>query len=237
MITGAYILITLGGILYLAGWVMLMVTAFRMGIGWGLVVLFLAWLVIPLVIFLIKYWAEARPGFLVMLAGLIAGGLGGFVLVGAVATSAMAEYENLETEPFETTQPRVIEQPVEAGAPTELDEAGTAFDDSEWQTSPTPAVDEAAEQAEEADEQPARPPLAGTTEIGSRVNWRPLTNRAELPGFVGELIELRLKEGELLRVTLTEVDRDTIHVNQRVGGGSMSYPVPMELIEEIHVTR
>jgi hypothetical protein len=236
MITGAYILITLGGVLYLAGWVMLIVTAFRMGIGWGLVVLFLAWLVIPLVIFLVKYWAEARSGFLVMLAGLITAGLGGFVLVGSVATSAMAEFENLEVEPFETTQPMVIEESGGAEAPSAVDESGTPFDDPEWPTR-SPVAEEAAEITEEVEPTPTRPPLQGTAGLGSRLNWRPLTNTTDLPGYVGELIELRLQEGEVIRVTLVAVERDVLHVNQRVGGGSMSYAVPMELIKEIHVAK
>ena len=50
-------------------------------------------------------------------------------------------------------------------------------------------------------------------------------------------VELRLQEGEVIRVTLVAVERDVLHVNQRVGGGSMSYAVPMELINEIHVAK
>jgi hypothetical protein len=236
MITGAYILITLAAILYLVGWVMLIVTAFRMSIGWGLVVLFLSWLLIPLVIFLVKYWADAKVGFFVMLSGIMAGGLGGFILVGSVATSAMAEFENLELEPFETTQPMVIEDSADTGRPTESGESPSAFDDPQWPT-PSPGVDRDSELDEYADEEAQRPPLAGTAGLGNRINWRLLMNRAELSGFVGELIELRLKDGEALRVTLTAIEGDVLKVNQRVGGGSMSYAVPAELIDEIYVGR
>jgi hypothetical protein len=234
MITGAYILIALGAILYLAGWVMLIVTAFRMGIGWGLAVLFLAWLVIPLVIFLVKYWAEAKSGFLIMLAGLITAGLGGFVLVGSVATSTMSEFDELEMEPFETTRPAPIGESAETGTPTVPGEEGSGFEDPDWATS-SEEGDESGALAEELEEEDARPPLEGTTGLGDRINWQPLTNHAELPAYVGELIELRLKDEEVLRVTLTGVERDVLHVIQRVGGGSMSYRVPTSLIQQIYV--
>ena len=51
------------------------------------------------------------------------------------------------------------------------------------------------------------------------------------------LTALSLKDGEVLRVTLSAVADDALHVNQRVGGGSMSYSVRRELIDQVHIQR
>jgi hypothetical protein len=42
VITGAYLLLAIGGILALGGWVMLLVLGFKKSIGWGLTILFLS---------------------------------------------------------------------------------------------------------------------------------------------------------------------------------------------------
>ena len=235
MVTGAYLLITLGGILYLAGWVMLIVTAFRISTGWGLVILFLSWLLIPLVIFLIMNWAEARSGFLIMLAGMIAGGLGGFVLVGSVATSAMAEFDSFDMAPSETTGPMVFGESEESETPSPSLDQGAEYEDYQWPT-PSPVV----EQIEEVDQ--PEPDISsrtyvGQTGMGNRIKWVQLANVEDLAGHLGELIELRLKDGEVLRVTLTAVTGDTLQVSQRVGGGRMGYSVQKDLIDEIYVMR
>jgi hypothetical protein len=234
MITGAYLLLVIGGILYLCGWVMLLVLGFKKGIGWGLVMLFLSWLVIPLIVFLVKFWDEAKTGFLIMVAGAVLSGLGGFILVGSVATSAIAEVESFDMtrpEPAETVPDEPYESIAQPTVPMATEEE--AAPDLEPAAEPEPELmDDPVDDLES--EEP--PPLEGTV-FGDRVEWQPLPNLATLGAYEGELIELRMKDGTHLRVTLEAIEGNILRVNQRMGGGSLAYPVKMELVDDIYVMK
>lgn len=226
MVTGAYLLLAIGGILYLCGWVMLMVLAFKKSLGWGLVILLLSWLIVPLIVFLIKYWDEARIGFMIMVGGLVVSGVGGFILVGSVATSAMAEFES-----FDLPQPEVAQQPVDEPPPAYLREPTEAEVESAPPEEP-PTDEEPVVSPDEED----RPPPAGTV-LGERVEWQPLANMSDLGAFKGELIELRMTDGTQLRVTLEAIEGGILKVTQRVGGGAMGYSVSLDLVDEVWVVK
>lgn len=227
MITGAYLLLAIGGILSLGGWVMLMVLGFKKSLGWGLAILFLSWLIVPLIVFLARYWSEAKPGFFLMLAGTIASGIGWFAVVGSMATSAMAEFES-----FDLTQPEIVEE--EAGyVPEEPLPTQPAADDEtlEEPIEPPDAIDLPPSPT------PAPKPTPAGTVLGERVEWRPLLDLASLPAYQGELIELVMRDGTRLRVTLDAVERDVLQVTQRVGGGALGYTVQRSQVVEIQVMK
>jgi len=226
--TGAFLLLAIGGILFLGGWVMLLVLGFKKGIGWGVAILFLSWLIVPVVAFAAKHWSEAKTGFFLMLAGVIAGGIGFVAVVGSTATSAMAEFES-----FDLTQPEVaVEQPTESFSDDEMAPIATGEESG---------LELIEEQPEEAvpfsTPTPAPQPTPAGTVLGERVEWKPLSDLASLPAYRGELIELHMRDGTVLRVTLDEIEGDTLLVTQRVGGGSLGYRVKRNLISEIHIMK
>jgi len=228
--TGAYLLLSIGAILSLGGWVTLTVLGFKKSIGWGLAILFLSWLIIPLVIFLTKHWAEAKTGFLLLVVGTVVSGIGWFAVVGSVATSAMAGFETFELSPTEVPVEEPIAAPAEDEPPPTVIEGEpatavveeAATDVSLGVSSPTPVV--------------ALPTPAGAV-VGERVEWEQLIDPAHLSAHVGELVELRMRDGSVLRVTLDGVEPDALRVTQRVGGGALSYPVRRSQIAEVHVIR
>lgn len=229
MITGAYLLLAIGGILTLGGWVMLLVLGFKKSIGWGLAILFLSWLIIPLVVFLAKYWSEAKGGFLLLVAGAVASGIGWFALVGSVATSARSEFETFDLSPTAVVAEEPVsvmpeEEPAPAVAEAEPPTSGAmeAAGEPVAAESPTPVV--------------ALPTPAGAI-LGERVDWKPLPDPAGLTAYEGELVELRMRDGSVLRVTLVGVAGDELRVTQRLGGGALTYSVKRSLIAEIHVSR
>ncbi len=232
MITGAYVLLTIGGILYLGGWVMLLVLGFKKSIGWGLAILFLSWLVIPLIVFLVKYWDEARVGFLIMITGMLVSGVAGFILVGSMATSAMAEFESLDMN-----QPQVSDLPHgdEAEQPSPAPVADDGATDPTVEPQPEPTADFGLEDFA-AEEETEQPPPAGTV-LGEKVEWVPLANLASLGAYTEELVELHMKDGTVLRVTLDEINGNSLRVTQRMGGGALGYPISMDLIEQIYVMK
>jgi hypothetical protein len=229
VITGAYLLLAIGGILTLGGWVMLLVLSFKKSIGWGLAILFLSWLIIPLVVFLAKYWGEAKAGFLLLVAGIVASGIGWFALVGSVATSAMSEFETFDLTPTEVVAVEpVAVMPEDESAPPAAEAEPPAIGAVETAgepvaaESPTPVV--------------ALPTPAGAV-LGERVDWKPLADPAGLAAYEGELVELRMRDGSVLRVTLAGVVGDELRVTQRVGGGALTYSVKRSLIADIRVSR
>jgi hypothetical protein len=231
MITGAYLLLAIGGILSLGGWVMLLVLGFKKSIGWGLVILFLSWLIVPVIIFLARYWSESKTGFFLMLAGTIASGIGWFAVVGSLATSAIAEFES-----FDLTQPEVVIEQEQASPFAEEEPQPVVTADAE-----TPAAAAEEEVTDPLKLLPTPTPLAQPTPagtvLGERVEWHPLLDLASLPSYEGELIELVMRDGTRLRVTLDAVERDVLLVTQRVGGGALGYTVKRELITEIQVMK
>jgi len=229
VITGAYLLLAIGGILALGGWVMLLVLGFKKSIGWGLTILFLSWLVIPLVVFLAKHWSEAKAGFLLLVAGTVASGIGWFALVGSVATSALSEFDTFDLSPTEV----VVVEPI--AVPPE-EEAAPSAAEAEPPTSGVVETNGEPVAAESPTPVVALPTPAGAV-LGERVDWRPLADPAGLAAYVGELVELRMRDGSVLRVTLEKVEGDALRVTQRVGGGALSYPVERSLIAEIRVSR
>ncbi|HOC41642.1 MAG TPA: hypothetical protein PKJ99_01385 [Thermoanaerobaculales bacterium] len=227
MVTGAYLLLAAGGILALGGWVMLLVLGFKKSIGWGFAILFLSWLVVPLVVFLVKYWGEAKTGLLLLVAGTVASGIGYFAVVGSEATSAMGDFETFGLAPTEVVAEETPAVAVEEEALPPAGEDATAIG----------AVAAVGDAGASGGEVPAPLPTPAGAVLGARVEWLPLADLAGLPAYLGELIELHMRDGSVRRVTLDAIEGDHLQVTQRVGGGALSYAVDLGLVAEIQVAK
>ncbi len=234
MVTLAWILLAIGATASFIGFIILVVAAFRISAGWGLAVLFLSGFVIPLIVFLVKYWEDARTGFLISLGGWIVGGIGSFVLIGAMATTAMAEldtfefqepvgrprFDSVESEnPSEDLSLPTPGRPSTAEVPTLLPSLAEALDEGDEVTEPE---EEAAADAEST----------SASELATATTVVPFE---ELDQHLGKLIEIRLQDGSHMRVFLDAVTADGIQVTQRVGGGTVSYSIKREMVVEINV--
>jgi len=227
MITVAWVLIAIGAAISLAGFIMLVFAAFRTSVGWGLAMLFLSWLIIPLVIFLVKYWPEARTPFLVSVGGWVFTGIGWFVLAGSVATNAMAEFEN-----FDVQDPASIDQPADDSEAADL---GWNDEDSPEDVeplqfdppppSPTPTV-MPAEDYEELQE-----------ELAESAARKKIISFGEAYDHVGERVKVHLVDGTSVIVTIDAIDREGMSVTRRVGGGAVSFPIRRDHVKEIHLLK
>jgi hypothetical protein len=220
--TIAYILIAVGGLAMLVGGVLLVVAAFRINTGWGLVVLLLSWLIIPLVVFALRYWPRARTGLLIALAGFIVSGLGWFVFVGSAAMSIA------EPEPFEYSRQ------TQANSVDDAVETTSGFGNSGATAPPTATIalpQPTATPTPEPTKAPEPTPTRATNSMWQTVPYR------ELDQYIGERIELELTDGSSMRVVLESVTPNRITAAQRMGGGWVSYPVQRDAIREIRVPR
>ena len=84
----------IGYIVMLVGGIMILIAAFKQSVAWGLCSLLIPFVAI---VFVIKYWAEAKRGFFIWLIGLPIAIIGG-VLAGFGAASAASQGAQL-TEP------------------------------------------------------------------------------------------------------------------------------------------
>ena len=222
MLTIAYVLIAVGSLALLVGGVLVVVAAFRINRGWGLVVLFLSWLIIPLIVFALRYWPKARTGLLVSLFGLIVSGIGWFVFLGFEAMTLTAP------EPFEYSRPS---QEMSLGNDNE---AASGFGSTEAAAPPTATV-ALPQPTTTPTPEPTRVPEPTPTQVTNSM-WRTVPYR-ELDQYMGARIQLVLTDGTGLSVVLESVSRDRITVAQRMGGGWVSYPVPRDTIREVRVPR
>jgi hypothetical protein len=220
MITVAYVLIGLGGLILLVGSILLVVAAFRVSTGWGLTVLFLSWLIVPLLAFLFKNWQAARIWFLFAVVGWIVSGLGWFVLAGT------------ETMAVDRSESIVYATPAQQSTMEPLDIAAAR---------PTADVPESTPTAVAF---PVMPTATATPEPIAQSAQAPPPSRPtgyrsvafdELDELIGERVELELTDGTIHVVVLEQVNSEGIKAAQRMGGGMMSYNVPRQLIADIRV--
>ncbi len=224
METASYMLIAVGGLAALAGFLVVVTVAFRISVGWGLAVLFLSWLVIPLVVFLVKYWPEARAGFLLSVSGWVISGVGSFLLAGSLATNAVAELDDYN--------PPSRQQAADAARVT-VDETGITRAPSV--ASAEPAVPTVL---------PSPPPTPGPSphRESSVDHADPSPTPHVIPfdeagDHLGETVMLDLTDGTSRRVVLDAVTSDGLRVTQQVGGGAMRYPLRWATIAGIRPLR
>ncbi len=224
METASYMLIAIGGLAALAGFLVVVTVAFRVSVGWGLAVLFLSWLVIPLVVFLVKYWPEARAGFLLSVSGWVISGVGSFLLAGSLATNAVAELDDYNPPPRQRAADAaaVAADEAEITRAESVASAGPAVPTTTPSPLPRPSPSPHREApADRADPSPT-PPVIPLDEAGEHL---------------GETVMVDLTDGTSRRVVIDAVASDGLRVTQQVGGGAMSYPLRWEVVAGIRPLR
>lgn len=230
MTTMTMVLLIVGGLIGLVGWIWLLVAAFRTGIGWGLLILLLGWSCIPVIIFAVRHWESAkRPimlwaaGFLVSLAGYLVA----FFVLGMEMSSMVEETGEVTTRPDAEIESESSLLPPQrpTAEPThpsweavvrEMDQADQAdqahnADNADWETmvpSPTPATGRPSE---------------------GLLNWD------ELPKFIGQTLILELDNNTIMTAKLESVEPGRIRMRHVIGGGEASYWIERDQIERIRV--
>jgi hypothetical protein len=204
------LLLVISAIVSLTGSVMFTIAAFRVSVVWGLLVLFVPFAAL---FFLIKYWAQAKRGFLVGLAG-SALALIGFLAFGAgVAAKAQG-------------QPGAIASQMKS----EMERQGkTSF--------PPPAVRQPA--AAPAESEPSSPSPSGSP---PSLEVRAPRALADIPLDAGDPREIRPKDfarhvgedllfvdkdGDSVWGRLVSVGPRALKIERHLHGGSVQYDLPL----------
>jgi hypothetical protein len=214
------ILLALGGLIGLVAWIWLLVVAFRVSPGWGLLIFFLSWTWIPVIVFAVKYWDLAKKPIILYavcfgvsaVAYLVAVFVIGMNLdsivdeAGGITTMPGVEAENEKPVP---PPPRPTAMPTHPSWEAIVNEVDRDVDDSSWEEhvpSPTPAT--------------GRP---------DQLSW------AELNSFAGRTIIVELKRGTPVTATLEGAQADRVRVRHVIGGGEASYWIERDKITGIRL--
>jgi hypothetical protein len=105
-------------VLLFVGSIMLVVAAFREGLGWGFAVLFLGG--IAHLVFLVMHWEEAKQAFFVMLAGFVVTGIAlGAGMAAGLETSSMSPQVVRQWAPIQRMSPLPAAAPSSPSNPEE----------------------------------------------------------------------------------------------------------------------
>jgi hypothetical protein len=213
-------LLVIGGLIGLTAWIWLLVVAFRVGIGWGLLILLLGWTWIPIIIFAVKHWDLAkRPILLTAVSVVISGAAYAIAVfvIGMNLESFTEETGDLVARPgaeIEADRP-VLPPPRPTALPTHpsweaiVREVDRGTDDTTWEEfvpSPTPVTNRA-----------------------NQLNW------SELNSHVGRAVVIELVRGTPITAALEGAETDRVRIRHVIGGGEASYWVERDQITSIRL--
>jgi hypothetical protein len=189
-------------------------------IGWGLLLFFLGWTWIPIIIFAVKYWSEAkRPlilyaaGFLAMIATMTVGG----VVLG-LDLASMAGEESFAATPgaeIDRDDP-VIPPPRPTALPTH----------PSWEA----IVDEVDRKEDTSWEElvPSPTPVTGRS---NQLSWD------ELNTYAGRAVVIELEKGTTITASLEGAEAGRVRVRHAIGGGEASYWIERDQVISIRLLK
>jgi len=218
-------LLAVATIVSLAGTIMVAVAAFRVSLVWGLLVLFVPFAGL---VFLIKYWAQAKRGFLVGLAGSAIAVLGFVTFSAGVASKAQAQFGALAAQ----MQSEMKRQMKTATPSVSLKTATPAVAGREQAAEPIEPAPAglpkerglAVRPVETSRGLPDVPPdLSNPNEIRTR----------DLGRHVGEELLFVEKDGDSVWGKLVSVGSYSLRIERRLHGGSVQYDVSLGNIRTV----
>lgn len=229
------IVFILGGILVLAGSLMIVIEAFKISFWWGLAVLF-----IPLagLIFVIMNWREGRNGAYVLILGTLLSGIAFYggadreLELGKQLDKANVDVDKIPIDPRVSElleqRPTMIEVPNEEAAQAQgIDTEKDIYEiEAEQDEAPVvmPILEEAAKKALPVEM--AKVPMA----------YQPVSSK-RLPEYLGSSLRVHTTDGRNHEGVLVEVSdyNEAIYLSQKVASGDVTYEYPFAKIEWIEV--
>ena len=211
------ILFVVSSLVCLVAWIWLLVIAFRASIGWGLLIFFLSWLLVPVVVFAVKFWSDAKRPIILYALGMIlaftAGGVAVFVM--GMELGAMAGENGAGVT---TGQAR------SGGAVLPPPRPTARATHPSWE-----AVVKEIEREDDGDWEALVPTPTPVTGRASGLTWD------ELPSHVGRRVVVKLTNDTTVVATLEAAASDSVRIRHVIGGGEASYWIKREEIEHIRL--
>lgn len=223
-----------GGVLALAGSLMIIIEAFKMSFWWGLAVLF-----IPLagLIFIIMNWREGRNGAYVLILGFLLSGVAFYggadreLELGKQLDKANVDVDKIPIDPRVSElleqRPVLVEVPNEEAAQAQGIDTEKDLYEIEAEQEEAPLVIPILEEAKK--KKPVeikKVPMA----------YQPVSIK-RLPEYLGSSLRVHTLDGGDHEGTLVEVSdkNEAIYLSQRVTSGQVTYEYPYVKIEWVEV--
>ena len=205
-------LIIIGALASLVGGIWFLVVAFRQSVVWGLVVIFVPF---ASLVFLVKYWREAKTSFFVQLIGSVIYVAGAWNMISAkfegrpMPSGPIASWEHHDSSRARRDNGHDDYMP----APTDQPKAApeTANESADGEPASTPAVPPASRLARHEAREPDSPAKPHRIRLS--------TARAH----IGEPMRITGTNDVVREGTLRKVDGDDLFFERRLQGGTMSF--------------
>ena len=218
----AQIVLILALLLLLVGMIMVLLDAFKESFIWGLLVMIVPPIFVPVYSFVKWANSQARNGFAMSLVGLVMAGIG--IYGGGLKTiPVLSEHEIVSSIP--TAEPTDEPLPNEDEAAQVELEDGEAYD-------PILSTDKDRFTASEIE--PLAPKEDETVKNMAQTKPRAIPVSIEsAKTAIGANVEVTFNDGEKSAGTLVKTSEDSITIEQQAGGGTVSYEYPFDTIQSI----
>ncbi len=211
------VLLLVAALVTMGAGIWLLVAAFRVSIGWGLLIFFLGWTWIPLIVFAVKYWEQAKKPLILYGVGVVLS-LGAILYSGVVLATAFDSLPDGPERPVgrPTTGDEILPPPRPTAEPTH----------PSWEAIVHELEGDAAESWETL--VPSPPPIDERSGPGV-LDWN------EAASHIGRKAVIALGNGKSITATLEAVEPSRIRVRYVIGGGEASYWIEREQVEFIRL--
>lgn len=213
-------LLVIGGLIGFAAWIWLLVVAFRVSVGWGLLILLLGWTWIPIIIFAVTYWDLAKRPIMLTAVSVVVSGA-------AYAIAVFVIGMNLESIAEETGG--IVARPgadVEADRPVLPPPRPTALPTHpSWEA----IVREVDRESDDTTWEEFVPSPTSETGRPNQLRW------SELNAHVGRAVNIELVRGTPITAALEGAEADRVRIRHVIGGGEASYWIDRDQITSIRL--
>ena len=218
----AQIVLILALLLLLVGMIMVLLDAFKESFIWGLLVMILPPLFVPIYSFVKWTNSQARNGFAMSLVGLVMTGIG--VYGGALQTiPVLSEHEIVSNIPTAVPSDEPLPNEV-AAAQVELED-GENYD---------PVLSTDKDRFTSSEIEPLAPKEDETVKNFGKDKPRTINvSIADASAAIGANVEVTFNDGYKSSGTLVKTSEDSITVEQQTGGGTVSYEYTFDKIKTI----
>ena len=218
----AQVVLILALLLILVGMIMVLLDAFKESFFWGLLVLLIPPIFVPVYSFVKWNKTQARNGFAMALVGLVLAGVGIYG-GGLLGIPGVGDHEIVSNLPSAA--------PNDEPLPNEDEAAQVKLEDEE-DYDPMLSTDKDRFTSKEIE------PLApkGDKSVKSFGNTKASAVNVpleEVNSSVGANVEITLKDGTKFAGTLVHTTEDSVSIEQQAGGGSVSYEYGLDKIQSV----
>ncbi len=216
----AQVVLILALLLLLVGMIMVLLDAFKESFFWGLMVLLIPPLFVPIYSFVKWNKSQARNGFAMALVGLVMAGVGVYG-GGLIGIPGLGDHKMVSNIPTATPKDEPLANE-DAAAKVELED----------EESYDPMLSTDKDRFSPSEIEPLAPVEDKTVKVTSKSKPRAVAIPLdEIASSMGSGIEITLNDGNKYAGILVRATEDSVSIEQQTSGGTISYEYTLDKIQ------